>query len=116
MVRPRTVAAVVEHRRTCRRRNLTGLLVGQLAGRIVGRDIGEAQALHESAGRDANDVGRRQALATTPCDDIDDAEMRLHALQSFAVEESTCLNGLVQRREHDVCLSQQAIDQIPCAG
>ena len=110
MLRPRTVAAVVEHRHTRRSRNLTGLLVGQLARRIVGPDIGEAQALHESAGRDANDVGRRQSLAAPSCDDIDDAEMRMHALQSFAVEESACLDGLVQRSEHDVCLSQQAID------
>ena len=116
MLRPRTVAAVVEHRHTCRCCHLTGLLVGQLAGRVVGRDIGKAEALHESTGRDANDVGRRQAFAAASCDDIDDAEMRMLALQSFAVEESTCLNGLVQRREHDVCLSQQAIDQIPCAG
>ena len=88
MVGADAVAAVVEHRRGGRGRDLAGLLVGELAGRIVGGDIGEAQTLHESAGGDADDVGGWESFPAASGDDVDHSEMRMDALQSFAVEEA----------------------------
>ena len=40
----------------------------------------------------------------------------MEALQSFAVEEALRFDGLVQRREHEIGLCEQPIDQVPGAG
>ena len=110
------VTAVVEHGDAGRGGDLAGLLVSEFAGRVVGCDVGEAQSLHQAAGGDADDVGGGQTLAAAPGDGVDCAEMGMDLLQPFAVEEAAGLDGLVERREHDVGLCEQAVDQVPGAG
>ena len=116
MVGADAVASVVEHRRAGRRCDLAGLLVGELAGRIVGRDIGEPETLHQPAGGDADDVGGWESFPAASGDDVDHSELRMEALQTFAVEEPARLDGLVQRREHEIGLCEQPINQVPGAG
>ena len=110
------VAAVVEHGRGGRGGDLAGLFVGELAGRVVGRDIGESEALHESAGGDADDVRGGQAFAAAPSDDVDDAQVRMDTLYAFAVEEAAGFDRLVERGQDDVGVSEQAVEQVPGSG
>ena len=111
-----TSATVVQHRGCRRDRDLAGLLVGELPGRVVGRDLGKSQPLHQTAGSDADNVGRGQVLAASSHDHVNHAQMRMHAMQSFRIEETPGLNGLVQRSQHNIRGGQQPINEVPGAG
>ena len=110
------MASGVEHRGRGRGADQTGLLIGQPAGGVVGRGIGVAEALHDPAGGHADQVGGGQRLAAAPHHRVDQPEMGMDPAQPVGGQGPSRLGRLLERRDHDVRVGQQPVDQVPRPG